>query len=94
MKALTSAARGGDIKAVLSLIEQADCDVNVVGDYSFTALMWAVRKVKTETDVYGQIIDVLLKHRKIDVNLNCTYKNEERTALHIACGWNPGAPIV
>ena len=61
------------------LLSDERCDVNLQDVNGYTALMTAVRYVKSEDDKHAEIIRILLDHPSIDVNK----KNKSgQTALH------------
>ena len=67
------------------LLSDARCDVNLQTDSRDTVLTTAVQWVRFEDDRYADIIRLLLKHPRIDVNKRNGSKGH--TALHRACDW-------
>ena len=65
------------------LISDERCDVNLQDKYGHTALMTAVKHVRSEDDKHAKIIGLLLAHLQIEIN---KHDRSGETALHKACG--------
>ena len=77
-------------------LENLDYDVNNALQDEETPLMRAVRCTSQSAranDVYSQILQLLLRHPRIDIN---SQTEDRPTALHVACGRcpTPGASTV
>ena len=64
------------------LLSDKRCDVNLSDFTGDTAMITALKQVRSENDIHAQIVRLLLAHPRIDINQRTVYI---RTALHQAC---------
>ena len=84
---LVRAAKEENVEGVRTCLTHDDCDVNATDDEGHSALMWAVKKVKHETDCYGCILKTLLNDPRVCIDMK--YTTFKRSILHVACGSGP-----
>ena len=66
------------------LLRDERCDVNLTDCLGETALMTAVKWVRSDDDQYAEIIRLLLAHPHININMKSANWNNNQTALHKA----------